>query len=72
VKYFTNTKFLGVGLSPAAAIIKARNKEHAVEVLASELRKAGLEQEDAPLRPEDMKLWPLMGEQVRILNDGDY
>jgi hypothetical protein len=67
MKYYSNETFSGQQ-GAGAAIIKARNKEHAVEVLTSELRKRGREPEE-PLLPEDMVLWPLLGEQVRILND---
>ena len=71
MKYFTNTTFLGQHPIGSAAIVKARTKEHAAEVLSSELRRLGIEQAK-PIDPETMVLWPLRGEQVRILNDGDY
>lgn len=70
MKYFTNNTFSGAQPTGTSAIIKARTKEHAAEVLSAELRKRGVPQRE-PLRPDDMILWPLRGEQVRILNDGD-
>ena len=65
MKYYSNETFKGRH-GAGAAIVKAKNKEHAVEVLQSELRKMGLPQ-DEPIAPEDMVLWPLHGEQARIM-----
>jgi hypothetical protein len=67
LKFYTTTNMEGTLPDESAAIVKARNKKHAAEVLTAELRKLGGPQA-TPLKEEDMRLWPEGGEQVRILN----
>jgi hypothetical protein len=71
MKFYTNTTFDGVCPVGTAAIVKGRNKKHAAQVLEAELRRQGLVQKE-PIKDTDMELWPKVGEQVRILNNGDY
>lgn len=69
MKIYTNTKFIGHYPAGTAAVVIAKSKQHAAEMLEKRLMTEGLDQE---VSPDDFEQIPKTQEQVIIMHDGDY
>ena len=70
MKTWTNTTFTGHWPVGSAAVVRAKNRHDAAELLNDVLREHGL---PGDVDGKDMMEFPISeGEEVRVLCDGDY